>query len=90
MKNLPPGVWLSLYDLPGETSETDLIEAILARTGILLDSAQLDIKPHHDVACAIVSFNHVQITAFLNWACEGGEIHGKAFKWRVPYNKRAA
>lgn len=87
MKNLQPGIWISLYDLAPETTEQDLIGAIETRTGIALAEDQIDIKNYHSQASgAIISFTKDQIAAFLSWAFHEDMIQDRAFKYGVVVN----
>lgn len=90
MKTLPKGDWFSLSNLDQETTEEELVDAIAAHTGVVLTTDQIDIRPYHNLASAIISFDRVQVRQLFEWAFQGQTVHGVKFQWRVPTRGRAA
>jgi hypothetical protein len=88
MKQLPNGAWISLHDLDTGTTEQEIVDVVLARTGVRLNENQIDITPNVHGASGIVSFNYCQIRDLLNWALSEDQVRGRAFKWRIPQKRK--
>lgn len=86
-KNLPHGDWLTLVNLPLETTEQDIQDFVMNRTGIALPSSHIqvnDLLPGKTTASAIVCFDKHLVKELVEWAFHEDKLGGREVRYLMP------
>ena len=89
MKKLPGGSWLTFRHLHPDTTDADVQNLILERTGVEIPYECIEVTTYQGEArTAIVSLDRHAVCSLLQWALTDDRLRGRPITLAVPEKKR--